>query len=315
MLQRSPTTMPSATPNPSPARHAPKIAFFGTPEFAVTILNQLEKAGFLPSLVITNLDKPKGRKLVLTPPPVKEWVTKRNIKVIQPEKLTSTLLDELRAERWDMFIVAAYGKLIPKTFIELPLHGTLNVHPSLLPLFRGATPIQSAMLADAKQTGVSVMLIDEEMDHGPILGQAPYDIKTIKSAAGAGGEWPKEPELEQTLGELGGTLLAELIPQWMDRKIQAVAQEHHLATYTKKITKADGLINLDDDPYLNFRKIQAFSGWPGAYFFIQKKGTSDTKQMRITITEAAFTDGQLRILKVIPDGRKEVDYASFLNSL
>lgn len=287
------------------------IAFFGTPEFAVDILNELEKAGLVPALVVTNPDKPKGRKLVLTPPPTKVWAEKRGIKVAQPETLRDgKLLQELRKERWDVFIVAAYGKIIPKEYIDLPLHRTLNVHPSLLPKFRGASPIQSAMIADEKQTGVSIMVLDEEMDHGPIIGQEEYVVK----------EWPKVNELERALAQRGGALLARLIPQWINRTIAAVPQEHHLATYTKKITKADGLIDLESvaaDPYAAFRKIQAYAGWPGAYFMEPSKKQSGTsaeniqKVERVIISDASFENNELTIHKVIPEGKKEMTYAAF----
>lgn len=287
------------------------IAFFGTPDFAVDILNELEKAGYTPALVVTNPDKPKGRKLVLTPPPTKIWAEKRNIKVAQPDTLRDgKLLQELRKERWDLFIVAAYGKIIPKEYIDLPLHRTLNVHPSMLPKFRGASPIQSAIIADEKHTGVSIMVLDEEMDHGPILGQEVYDVK----------EWPKADELERALAQRGGALLVHLIPQWIDRTIEAVPQEHHLATYTKKIAKTDGLIDLETiaaDPYAAFRKIQAFAGWPGAYFMEASEkesgasGTGEAKMKRVIISEASFENNELTIHKVIPEGRKEMTYATY----
>lgn len=280
------------------------ITFFGTPEFAVDILNELEKAGLSPALVVTNPDKPKGRKLVLTPPPTKVWAEKRGIKVAQPDTLRDgKLLLELRKERWDLFIVAAYGKIIPKEYIDLPLHRTLNVHPSLLPKFRGASPIQSAIIADEKHTGVSIMVLDEEMDHGPVLGQEAYVVK----------EWPKVDALERALAQKGGALLARLIPQWIDRTITAVPQEHHLATYTKKITKTDGLIDLETiaaDPYAAFRKIQAYAGWPGAYFMepAEKEGAP---QKRVIISDASFENNELTIHKVIPEGKKEMTYATY----
>jgi len=278
----------------SPKLH---IAFFGTPDFAVDILDELEKAGFTPALVVTNPDKPKGRKLILTPPPTKVWAEKRGIKVVQPDTLRDgKLLQALRKERWDLFVVAAYGKIIPKEYIDLPLHRTLNVHPSLLPKFRGSSPIQSAMIADEKHTGISIMVLDEEMDHGPILGQESYVVK----------EWPRVDELESALAHRGGALLARLIPQWINRAIEAVPQEHHLATYTKKITKADGLIDLETiaaDPYTAFRKIQAYAGWPGAYFM-------EPDKKRVIISDATFENDELTINKVIPEGRKEMSYSA-----
>lgn len=280
-----------------------KIAFFGTPELAVIVLEELKKAGFTPSLVVTNPDAPKGRKLVMTPPPVKVWAEKERIQVLQPATLKDgAVLNELKKTRWDLFIVAAYGKIIPKEIIDLPLHNTLNVHPSLLPKFRGASPIISAILEDEKETGVSIMILDELMDHGPVIAQEKVTFK----------EWPQAPEAEKQLAEIGGRLLAETIPKWISRDIEAVPQEHHLATFTKKITKADGLIDFKADPYLNFRKIQAFAGWPGTYFFVDIPEKDVVKQVRVVIKSAEFKGGELIIKTVVPEGKKEMKYEDFL---
>ncbi len=278
-----------------------RSVFFGTPDFAVIILDELEKVGILPTLIVTNPDRPKGRNLVLTPPPVKVWAQKRNIPFIQPETLKDhTLIDKLRKDRWDIFMVASYGKIIPKEIIDLPLHNTLNVHPSLLPKFRGPSPIHGAVLADEKKTGISIMVIDEEMDHGPILAQEIYEVK----------EWPPMEKLERDMGHAGGALLARVIPEWIERNIEAKPQEHHLATYTKKVSKADGLIDLTADPYLTFRKIQAYDGWPGTYFFTEKNGV----KTRVIIKKAHFDNGVLAIDRVLPEGKSEIDYQQFLKT-
>jgi methionyl-tRNA formyltransferase len=278
-----------------------KIAFFGTPEFSVSILNELEKAGILPSLVVTNEDKPKGRKLILTPPPVKDWAVARNIAVIQPKTLRDgTVLADLRKERWDLFIVAAYGKIIPKEIIDLPLHRTLNVHPSLLPKFRGASPIESQILNDEEHVGVSIMILDEEMDHGPVVAQEEIAKKDIGN-----GDWPaRAHDLEKKSAEVGGALLARTIPLWIDRSVEAVEQEHHRATYTKKISKEDGLIDLSADPYQNFLKIRAYEGWPGTYFFVPEN-------IRVVIKDAFYQNGNLVITRVIPEGKKEMSFEEF----
>ncbi len=270
-----------------------RIAFFGTPRFAVIILEQLEKAGLLPSLIVTNPDQPKGRGLEIAPPPVKVWAQAHNIPFIQPATLKDhTIISELRKERWDIFIVAAYGKILPKDIIDLPLHNTLNVHPSLLPKFRGPSPIHGAMLADEKVTGVSIMKLDEEMDHGPVLAQETYTVA----------EWPVMSELENILAEKGGALLAQTIPKWIERNVPSAEQEHHLATYTKKVTKNDGLIDLKADGYLNFRKYQAYENWPGTFFFAPK---------RIIIKKASYKDGKFIIERIVPEGEKECDYNSY----
>src|SRR5262249_41037008 len=148
-------------------KDAPLFAFFGTPHFATVVLDALEAHGMLPALIITAPDKPQGRGLELSPSPAKKWAQERGIDVITPATLKDEqLIAELRNTEWDVFVVAAYTKLIPKSILEIPKHGCLNVHPSLLPKFRGPSPALSAILADERETGVSVMLMNEKMDEG-----------------------------------------------------------------------------------------------------------------------------------------------------
>lgn len=279
-----------------------KFAFFGTPQFAVGVLDELEKAALLPSLVVTAPDKPRGRKLIVTPPEVKVWANARNIPVLQPEKLDETFSSQLST--FNLFIVVAYGKIIPKHILEIPKLGALNVHPSLLPRLRGASPIQSAILGEEK-TGVSIMLLDEEMDHGPIVAQKEY-------ACAKNTCWPpRASELETALAKLGGEILAETLPKYTAGEITPTPQEHPQATFTKKIKKEDGLLNFEDSAEENFRKIQAFNVWPRAYFFKEISG----KKMRVIITEAELCEGKLVIKKILPEGQNEINYEEFLKRL
>ena len=287
----------------------PTFIFFGTDDFSVIVLNELEKNGFIPSVLVTVPDKPKGRKLVLTPPETKVWADKRNILVLQPEKLNDEFVETLKkagalrapaesqTNPWDLFIAVSYGLIIPKKVLDIPTHGTLNVHPSLLPLYRGASPIESAMLDDRKETGVTIMKMDAKMDHGPILSQeiVSYD------------KWPTKEIVRNELAQKGGEALSKIIPMWLSGEILEQEQDHLSATYTKKIVKADGEIFLDDLPYKNFLKIQAYNPWPGAFFFV-KHGD---KKTRVKITSAKFEDNKLIIERVIPEGKKEMSYEDF----
>jgi len=283
----------------------PRIAFWGTPRFAVCILDELEKAGFVPELVITAPDRPAGRNLTITPPPVKLWAKERGIAVLQPEKLTEEVLRTLASQkRFDLFIVAAYGLIIPEKFLSLPRHGVLNVHPSLLPKLRGPSPVQTAILTE-NETGVSIMLLDAEMDHGPVIAQ-----KKVVSWKGAPEKIPKASDLEQLLAHEGGRLLAECIPGWIAGTVTAREQDHARATYTKKIAKRDGLLDMHGDPEEAFRKIRSFDRWPRAHFFAEKNG----KKMRVIVTDAAYAGNKLVITKVLPEGGKETDYAVFLKN-
>jgi methionyl-tRNA formyltransferase len=284
-----------------------RIAFFGTPEIAVSVLNALHTHGLTPLVLITNPDAPQGRKMELTPPPAKVWGEQRSIPVLQPQSLRTddTVEQYLRTHRINMLVVAAYGKLIPQTILDIPTYGTLNVHPSLLPKFRGASPIRSAILHNANATGVTIMLLDAELDHGPILAQ-----KTITIPRS---EWPmRGRELDALLAKEGGELLAQTIPLWVAGTIEAKAQEHDAATFCAKITKEMGEIDLKDDPYQNLLKIRAFDGWPGTFFFYERNGS----RMRIKIVDAELSDdGSLKITRIIPEGRNEMRYEDFITKV
>ena len=286
-----------------------KIVFFGTSRFSVLVLEKLLEHRFPPTLIVTTPDKPQGRKLLLTPPPIKLWAVEHAIDIIQPEKLDRTFIEKLTHTDWHLFIVASYGKIIPKALLDLPKHGTLNVHPSLLPRWRGASPIQAAILNDSK-TGVTIMLTDEELDHGPIVAQARIELPNLPdgpSADKAG--WPPNVSvLSDILATKGGQLLSEIIPDWISGKITPEEQKHKRATYAKKITKEEGLVDLNASPEENYRKIQAFDTWPGTYFITKRNG----KDVRVKISEAILKNGTLKILRVIPESKREMDYADFL---
>ncbi len=272
------------------------IAFFGTPDRAVYVLDELKAAGILPSLIITQPDRPQGRKLHLTPPPVKVWAQKENIEVLQPNDLSDkSFIDRLKKGNFDVFVVVAYGKILKDEILNIPAHGSLNLHASLLPKLRGSCPIETAILQNEKNTGVSIIKMDKFMDHGPIIA-----CKQVTPS-----RWPlPADDLARELVTEGGKLFAQILPQWIQGNIKAEEQDHDAATYTKKITKEDGLINLSADGYENFLRWNAYKGWPGSYFFTQSN-------KRVVITDADFVDGQFRIIKVIPEGKKEISWEDF----
>ena len=255
----------------------------------------------MPTAIITSPDKPQGRGLILTAPPVKIWAEENKIECLQPENLKTSPV----SGAWDLFIVAAYGKIIPENILNIPKYKTLNVHPSLLPKLRGPSPIESTILNDDKDTGVSIMRLDKEMDHGPIVAQEKINLETLNV-------WPViAPALEDKLARQGGALLAKIIPDWASGKIKEIEQDHSKATYCQKISKADGLVNLGETPYQNYLKICAYSGWPGSYFFVENA----SKKIRVSIKEAQYKNNTLEILRVIPEGKKEMSYSDFLRGL
>jgi methionyl-tRNA formyltransferase len=274
-----------------------RIAFFGTPQQAVYVLEELQEAGIEPMLIVTAPDKPAGRKLVLTPPPVKAWAEENEIAVLQVTSLKNTdEVELLRNSEWDLFIVAAYNIMLPKWVLALPTFCVLNVHPSLLPKLRGPSPIRTAIRNDEQSNvGVSIIKLDEEMDHGPLVAQANMELPV----------WPEKGSiLDEILFREGGRLLVEVIPAWLNKEITPEEQDHTQATYSSRIVKADGEISLDDDGYKNFCKFCAHDGWPGTFFFVEVAG----KKVRIKVTDAEYVDGVFTILKVIPEGKKEVPY-------
>lgn len=277
----------------------PEFAFFGTPKFATIILDELEMRGYSPAVVVTAPDTPKGRKLIITPSEISIWATSRNIPILKPTSLNDPeFLEQISAYQCNLFIVAAYGKIIPKNILDIPEFGTLNVHPSLLPKFRGSSPIESAILSDDTCTGVTIILLDEEMDHGPVLAQRERILNN----------WPpKGSDLIRDLAHFGGGLLAEIIPERLFG-LKAFPQDHARATFTKKIIKNDGLIDFRDDPYKNYKKIRAYDEWPGAFFFTERVG----KNIRVLIKDASFENDVLTITRVIPEGKKEMSYADFV---
>ncbi len=285
--------------------HKPLFAFFGTPKFSVNVLNALEANGLIPALVITAPDKPRGRGLEVSPSPAKAWAIERGIEVLTPTTLKDrTIVAELQNTPWDIFVVAAYNKLIPKNILSLPRRGCLNIHPSLLPKFRGPSPALSAILADERQTGVSVMLMNEQMDAGDVVAQARIELEEAA--------WPpKGSEFEEFLAIEGGNFLAETLPHWLSGEITPEPQDESKATYTKKYTAEDALIdparsNLDVRYAREaFLKIRAFNAGPRAYFVT-------TEGKRVIITDAELKDGELQILKVIPEGKKEIVYTDYL---
>lgn len=269
-----------------------KFVYFGTDNIiSIPVLEELVAAGYTPELIVTAPDRPQGRKMILTPPPMKIWADEHNIPTLQPEKFDQETLDQLRKIETDILIVTSYGKIIPQSVLDIPASGVLNVHPSLLPKYRGSSPIESAILADDKETGVTIMQMDNKMDHGPIVVQEKVSFE----------EWPEKKEVYATLSKVGGQALAACIPDVISGTATLTEQDHARASFTQKFVKQDGQLDLTDDPRRNFLKYRAFDPWPGTFFF-------DDNKKRVKIIKASFEDGDFLIKRVVPEGKKEVDY-------
>lgn len=249
-----------------------KIVFIGTPQFGAIILEGLVKNGYKPVLVITETDKPTGRKQIITSPPVKVLAQKYNISVLQPSKILDTKY-QLLDNKPDLIIVAAYGKIIPKEILEIPKYGCLNLHPSLLPRWRGASPVQYTILSGDEESGITIMFMDEKMDHGPIITNSRFKIQNTKLTT---------PELKRELADLGVKILIDVIPQWISGKIKVAPQDDSKATYTKILKKDDGKIDWSKTAEQIERQIRAFDGWPESFTFWEK----NRKLLRIKILKA-----------------------------
>ena len=286
-------TTGQANPNLSMTKKL-RFAFFGTSHIAVYVLDALAQANLMPALIVTQPPKPKGRGLGEKPTQVELWARDGGIPV-------SHNTQEFESGKWDVAIVVDYGNMLPKNILDIPKRGFLNVHPSLLPRLRGASPIRSAILNDERTTGVSVMLVSEGMDEGPIVAQKKIEVTP----------WPiGNAALETMLMQEGGKLLAQIFPQWVAGEVDAHEQNHDVATYSEKIVKEDGLMDLQGDPYKNLLKIRAYEGWPGTYAFFERGG----KRIRVGIIDAHVANGKLVIDRVKPEGKKEMAYVEFARS-
>ena len=262
--------------------------FWGTPQISIHFLEELKELGMMPDLVITNPDALVGRKKILTPSPVAIWAKKNEIKVQKPEKL-SPIPTELLNDEYDFFFVLAYGKILRPEILEISKNGILNLHPSLLPKYRGPSPIMSAILDDQKETGVSLMLLDEKMDHGPIIAQQKFRVM----------EWQKNDKMEKLFAELGANLFHQTLTNKQGLFMGNLKKQNHdEATYCQKYTKEDMGLTLPLNSRQNFLKYCAFS----KPFFIDEKGR------RNVVTQAEWQNNEFIIKKIIPEGKKERDF-------
>lgn len=251
-----------------------KVVFFGTTDFGIPALSLLLKNNFEVVAVVAVPDAPAGRKKIVTPPPIKAFALSRGLKVLQPEKLKKnhTMAKAIEALSPDVGIAAAYGKIIPKEIFDIPKFGTLNIHPSLLPKYRGPTPVQTAILNGDKHSGVTIIKIDEQIDHGPIIGQsAPINISNKTFT-----------RVHEILAEIGAELLAGIIPAYIAGKILPMPQKGEQATSTRIFTAPDALIDPQDTAENIYNKIRALNPEPGTFISM----SDGERAMRFKIVEA-----------------------------
>lgn len=245
----------------------------GSGEFGAGILKKIAVSDFCPTAVFTKTDKPVGRSQTPSPSPAKIIARENSLKIFEPKNLKNNEAEKLiKSLEPDLIIVADYGKIIPKNILDVPKFGALNVHPSLLPRHRGATPIQFTILLDDEKTGVTIILMDEKVDHGAIVNQ----ISNIKYKNFG------YSELLKVLADVGGNLLLKTLPRWLAGEINPVPQDESQATYTKILTREDGKINWQKSSEEIERQIRAFESWPGTW----SEWKFGTKKLRLKIIKA-----------------------------
>ena len=296
---------------------AARILFAGTPDFALESLRALFEAGLVPAAVLTQPDRPAGRGKKMTESPVKQFAAEHDIPVWQPETLKDAdMVTQISEAKPDLIIVAAYGLLLPQAVLDIPQHGCVNVHASLLPRWRGAAPVQAAILAGDTETGITLMQMEAGLDSGPVLATAAMVIGGEETAG----------SLHDRLACLGGELLVQKTGEILGGTAMAIPQDNALATYAGKIRKQDAVLDWRETAEQISRKIRAYNPVPGACFDLDGELVKCWKAEPVdgydgpagTILSAdkdgivvACAGGALRLAEVQRPGRRRITAAEF----
>lgn len=239
-----------------------RTVFMGTPQFAVPILGSLLRSPYQVVAVYTQPDKPAGRRQRLTPSPVKELAMEHKIPVIQPNTLKSAeVVQDLASLKPELIVVAAFGQILPREVLSLPKFGCLNIHPSLLPQHRGPSPVANAFLCGDLLTGVTIILMDEGLDSGPILAREKVGIAATDTTG----------SLTAKLARVGAGLLMDTLPKWLKGELEPQPQDESQATYSRLITSKDGEIDWHLPAVELWQRVRAFNPWPSCYTWWQGK--------------------------------------------
>lgn len=297
-----------------------RIVFMGTPDFSVPVLRRLISDGYEVAAVVTQPDRPKGRKKVLTPPPVKVEAEKHGIPVLQPEKIREpSELGKVLAYEPDVVVTVAFGQILPKRLLEAPKLGCVNVHASLLPEYRGGAPIHHAIINGERETGVTIMYMAEKLDAGDILTQIVVPIDEDETVG----------TLHDKLSKAGTELLAETLPKLEAGELKPIKQDESKATFASNVKRNEEKIDWTADGVAIYNRVRGLNPWPGAYTHYDGKvlkiwQTEKTKTASeaqpgtvIDADEEAFTvksgDGTaIRVIELQPAGKKRMKAAQFL---
>lgn len=295
-----------------------KIVFMGTPDFAVPCLKALINDGNKIVGVFSQPDKPKGRKLIMTPPPVKAAALENNLRVFQPVTLKDgKVLEILKELEPEMIVVAAYGKILPKEIIDFPKYGCINVHASLLPEYRGASPIQTAIIEGKTKTGVTAMYMDEGLDTGDMLMKTEVEI----------GENETADELHDRLSEVGAELIVKVVHSAVDGTLVREKQDDKKSSYAKMLTKDMSVVDFKGTARNVHNHIRGLNSWPGATAqlngkkvkihrtLVSKENGEPGQVISLVPLIVACGEGAIEITEIQPEGKRKMTAQEFINGL
>ena len=262
----------------------PKFVFWGSDDFSIGVLDGLAAKGHQPTLIVGT--PPSLKRGQPQPAATAHWAASHQI----PFTVDPTTI---APQAYDFFIVASYGQIISPELLRRPKLGTINVHPSLLPKYRGATPLQSAILNNDSETGVTLIELDEQLDHGPILAQTTEPLDHLNFS-----------ELRDRLARRGAELLDEILPAYLAKTLKPQEQNHDQATFTRKFTKVDAELKATDSALTKFKKVLALNPEPGTWLI-------DERGRRLKIKTARLEDGQFIPEKVVPEGKREMAWSDY----
>lgn len=294
----------------------PNIVFMGSPDFAIPSLVKLAD-NFEIAAVITQPDRQAGRGRSLTPPPVKAKALELGLEVFQPTSLRSPeAFKQLESYAPDLIVVAAFGQILKAKVLELPKFGCINVHASLLPRWRGASPINAAILHGDQEAGVTIMMMEAGLDTGPILAKRAVPIDPETNAG----------ELSDQLAEMGGDLLVDMLPDYLAGKITPTPQDNSLSTYAPMLSKQDGLLDFNETAEALARKVRGFYPWPGTFMTwkdqplkvhkaqaVSKSGQPGQHTVYESNPAVFAAEGLLVLEEIQPAGKRRMDGSTFLN--
>ncbi|RKL68945.1 methionyl-tRNA formyltransferase [Salipaludibacillus neizhouensis] len=297
-----------------------KIVFMGTPDFAVPVLRSLSEKGYNVVLVVTQPDRPKGRKQTLTPPPIKVEGERLHIPIFQPEKIKhEEEWKQVAVVKPDLIVTAAFGQILPQELLDVPRYGCVNVHASLLPKYRGGAPIHQSIIDGEEQTGVTIMYMVKQLDAGAILTQRSIPILEEDTTG----------TMHDKLSQIGADLLMETLPLIQEEKLNPQEQEEAKVTFAPTIKKEQEVIDWQQSAKQIFNQIRGLNPWPVAFTTVEdrrlkiwearvKAGKTDKQPgsvIGLTENEILVACGEksiLALLKIQPSGKKPLDVATFL---